>query len=115
MTGRPVNIADFRCRARKARTAQFTLRVASRSSGLKVVEPLVLRDVSEESRVVFDIGMAREAQRFRRRAAARPISIPQRAKVIRFGESQDRAVVAMRTAEPWPMPQNGPYDFPPAA
>ena len=114
MTGRPVNIAEFRCRAMKARTAQFSLRDSSRSSTLKV-EPLILRDVSEENPVVFDIGMARDAQRFRRGANTRPISIQHRAKVIRFGESQGHALAVVQSSEPGLMPLSGPYDFPPAA
>ena len=100
MTGRPVNIAEFRCRAMKARTAQFCLRDASRSSNLKV-EPLILRDVSDESPVVFDIGMARDAQRFRRRANARPIAIQHRAK----SRAMDEA--------PGPQPQNSTSDLSP--
>lgn len=117
MTGRPVNIAEFRCRAMKARTAQFSLRDTSRSSNLKV-EPLVLVDVSEENPAVFDIGMARDAQRFRRRANMRTVSISQRlkqqAKVIRFNEGEGRAVATLRVAEPWSSPA-GPCDLPPAA
>ena len=109
MTGRPLNIADFRCRAMKARTAQFSLRDASRPTGLRVVEP-----ASTESPVVFDIGMARDAQRFRHRANARPVSIHQRAKVIRFGDRRAVAAVAMRAPDVWHA-SHGPCDLPPAA
>jgi len=114
MTGRPVNIAEFRCRAVKARISQFPLRDVNRSSAMKV-EPLVLRDVSEESAEVFDIGMARDAQRIRRRANLRSGSLPHRANVIRFGESQRRAVAAMQAPQSWRPSQLGPCDLPPAA
>ncbi|MFZ0395127.1 MAG: hypothetical protein WCF17_08115 [Terracidiphilus sp.] len=109
MTGRPVNIAEFRCRAIRARTAQFSLRNASRLTGLKVVQR-----PAAQCPVVFDIGMARDAQRFRRRANTWPISLERRAKVIRFGESHPMAA-AMRASQPSPVSRNGPFDFPPAA
>lgn len=109
MTGRPVNIAEFRCRVMKARTAQFVLRDMSRSAGLRVVEP----SGPVASPVVFDIGMARDAQRFRRRAA-RPISIQRRANVIRFGEPGFRKLAAVNAPPSWHA-SNGPYDLPPAA
>lgn len=113
MTGRPVNIADFRCRARKVRTALFSVRDANRSHGLKVVERADQQE-PQESPVVFDIGMAREAQRLRRRAV-RPISIHRHAQVIRFGEIRAQAVAGMRAPASWPAVPDGPYDLPPAA
>ena len=109
-----MNIAKRRFIAMKARTAQFSPRDASRSSSLKV-EPLILRDVSEESAVVFDIGVARDAQRFRRRANARPITISQRAKVIRSGENQGRALAVVGFPEPRRIVKSSPRDLPPAA
>jgi hypothetical protein len=109
MSGRPVNIAEFRCRAMRARTAEFSLRIASRSTGLKVVDPS-----AADNRVVFDIGMARDAQRFRR-PKPQSISIQQRAKVIRFGEGRRLAAAAMHANDGWRVPNNGPFDFPPAA
>ena len=110
MTGRPVNIADFRCRAIKARAAQFSLRDASRPTGLRVVEP-----VSADEAVVFDIGMARDSQRFRHRTNTRPIAIQNGAKVIRFGEGRRLAAAALRAPQPLPAHSNGPFDLPPAA
>jgi len=107
MSGRPVNIAEFRCRAIRARTAQFSMRDASRSTGLKVVEPA-------GNPVVFDIGMARDAQHLRRRSNIRPISIHRPAKVIRFGEGQRLAAAATRAPEQWTA-HNSPFDLPPAA
>jgi hypothetical protein len=109
MSGRPVNIAEFRCRAMRARTAEFSLRIAGRSTGVKVADSSVA-----DSPVVFDIGMARDAQRFRR-PNTRPISISHRAKVIRFGEGRRLAAAAMRAPDAWRVPNNGPFDFPPAA
>jgi hypothetical protein len=119
MSGRPVNIADFRCRTRKARTAYFSLRDANRSHGLRVVEPAntgedAVEYLSQENPGVFDIGIAREVQRLRRRAA-RPLSIHLRGKVIRFGEMPARAAAAMRAPASWPVSPDGPYDPPPAA
>lgn len=113
MTGRPVNIADFRCRVMKARATYLSLRDAARSSAMKI-EPLILRNVSAESPVVFDIGLAREAQRQRRRPF-RAFPLESRAKVIRFGERQSRVLAAVNAPASWPIRSNSPYDFPPAA
>jgi hypothetical protein len=116
MTGRPVNIADFRCRARKARTAYFSVRDANRSHGLKVVEQANPQGPVEPSEIpsVFDIALAREAQHLRRRAV-RPISIQRHAEVIRFGDMLARAVAGIGTPESWPVSTDGPSDLPPAA
>ena len=110
MTGHPVNIADFRCRVMKPRTAHFDLRDASRSSGLRIVDP-----VSTESAPVFDIEVAREVQRTRRRSVPRPISIQRRGTVIRFSEMRPRAFAAPGTSHAWTAPSHSPYDLPPAA
>lgn len=121
MTGRPVNIADFRCRAKKMRTAYFSFRDVNRSHGLKVVEPAnspageeTVEYLSQEMPGVFDIGMAREVPRLRHHSV-RPISIQRRAKVIRFGEMQAHAFAGMRAPQSWPVSHDGPYDFPPTA
>ncbi len=109
MSGRPVNIAEFRCRAMRARTAEFSLRLAPRTTGLKIVAS------PSDHRSVFDIGMARDSQRFRRRPAIRPIAIQNGAKIIRFGDGRRLAAVAMRAPQPLPARSNGPFDLPPAA
>ena len=96
MSGRPVNIAEFRCRAMRARTAEFSLRLAPRTTGLKIVAS------PSDHRSVFDIGMARDSQRFRRRPAIRPIAIQNGAKIIRFGDERRLAAVAMRAPQPFP-------------
>lgn len=114
MTGRPVNIADFRCRARKARTAYFSVRDANRSHGLKVVERANSQVVAAPSEIpsVFDIALARQAQHLRRRAV-RPIAIQRHAEVIRFGDTRARAVAGVRTQESWTVSTD--RDLPPAA
>lgn len=109
MSGRPVNIAEFRCRAMRARAAEFSLRLASRPTGLKLVA------FPSDNRIVFDIGMARDAQRFRRRATTRPVAIQNGAKVIRFGDHCRVAAAAIRAPRPLPPPSIGPLDLPPAA
>lgn len=119
MTGRPVNIADFRCRARKARCAYFSVRDANRSHGLKVVEHANSQGAAEPPEIpsVFDIALARQAQHLRRRAV-RPISIQSHAEVIHFAEMRARAVAGTRAVdgirpqESWAM---SPDDLPPAA
>lgn len=111
MSGRPVNIAEFRCRVMRARTAEFSLRLAGRAAGIKVVEPS-----PSSNRIVFDIGMARDSQRFRRRTNTRPIAIQDGAKVLRFGEGRRRvAANAVRAPKSSPIFRNGPFDLPPAA
>lgn len=113
MTGRPLNIADFRCRIMKARAAHFSLREASRPTTLKVVDSPAWREESEGP-VVYDIGVAREAQRQRRRAF-RPVLMQRRAQVIRFGDNHARAIAAGRGHASWPLSTDGGYDLPPAA
>ncbi len=123
MTGRTVNIADFRCRAIKARSAHPSLRGAIGACALNVIEPstgqrfLEAKDnaTSSENPTVFDIGLAREAQRLRRRAVCRPIGMKRRATVIRFGDAQARALAGSRTPQPWSPAPEGPSDLPPAA
>lgn len=66
---------------------------------------------------VCDIGLAREAQRFRRRAVMRPVPIQRRANVIRFGEQK---IQVMRAEErvrvlPWQIQPDDPGDSPTAA
>jgi hypothetical protein len=119
MTGCPVNIADFRCRIVKPRTAHFSLREAGRSTGLRVVgasahhNGSVLDAGSPESALV-DIGVARESQRLRHRTLPRPISIQRRAKVIRIGEARSRAF-AFPAPRAWHFSPDDPCDLPPAA
>ncbi len=113
-----VNIADFRCRAIKSRANVF--RTDSPQTGLAIVAPrrrgnlLSMSDAAQSGHPhVFDIGVAREAQRSRQRVIFRPISIQRRAKVIRFHEVPVQAVA--QAAPRWTPPMNGPYDLPPAA
>lgn len=125
MNGSTVNIADFRCRVMNARAGQKPFRAMQSTSGLALVESRRKRAevmsmanaaISENPRV-FDIGVAREAQRMRTRIF-RPISIQRRANVIRFGEKAAAAVPAVAqaaVAARWTAPVNGPYDLPPAA
>jgi hypothetical protein len=90
-----VNISDFRCRGIKARLVHQTLRAAGQRAELVVVEPehreveLLQEALISENPSVFDIGIAREAQRMRQRLMFRPIAMymyRHRANVIRFGE-----------------------------
>lgn len=127
MTGSTVNIADFRCRAIKARASHLPLRSVNRSSGPmavaskpeSVVLKLELQDVSAASgnKAVCDIGAAREAQGLRRRIAIRPISIQRRNNVVRFGESKVRVIRAEELGRRprWPAASEDSYDLPPAA
>lgn len=118
MTGCPVNIADFRCRILKPRTAHFSLRDAGRGAGLRVVgssshRNSSVRGAGAPESALIDIGVARESQRLRRRMVARPISIQRRANVVRFAEARPRAF-AFPTPQVWHSPDD-PYDLPPAA
>jgi hypothetical protein len=71
----------------------------------------------QEDPAVYDIGIAREAQRTRHRVVFRPISIQRKAKVLRF-RSEELVSIGMRVEERRAMESgrpDGPYDFPPAA
>lgn len=119
MTGCPVNIADFRCRIMKPRTAHFSLRDTRRSTGLRVVESSAHRngsalDAPSQESAPVDIGVARESQRLRRRIVSRPISIQRRANVVRIAEARPRAY-AFPTPQAWQFSPDDPCDLPPAA
>lgn len=118
-----VNIADFRCRAIKSRARIF--RTTPAPAGLAIVASRHRGDVISMSSAaksdnpqVYDIGVAREAQRSRQRVLFRPISIQRRAKVLRFHEAPSHAAplqIAAQAAPRWNPPMHGPYDLPPAA
>lgn len=114
MTG-CVNIADFRCRA-EVRTFHASPRSAKRSHSLTVVESN--SKSAAASSAVFDIGIAREAQRMRHRVVFRPISIQRRAKIIRFSGPSlhtGQPSVEFNRAASWSGRIEGPCDLPPAA
>lgn len=127
MTGSTVNIADFRCRAIRARVGRNSRTFDIRPKGLALVQPpsaergaqLLQEAVTQENPTVYDIGIAREAQRMRQRTLFRPIFIQRRAKVLRF--TNQPPVQVMRSAEEarqskgWSGYTDGPFDFPPAA
>lgn len=96
MAAPTVNISDFRCRGIKIGPTQ-SLRPAAAAADLVVVEPepeaarreaeLLQEARISENPAVFDIGIARQAQRMRQRMVFRPIWTQRhRANVIRFGE-----------------------------
>ena len=125
MASSTVNISDFRCRGLKP--VHQPMR-AGESSRLVVVEaePTSSRRETEmlqdalisENPAVFDIGIAREAQRMRQRLVFRPIAAihRRRANVIRFGEP---GVTVMQPQRPSGRAQrtlaSQDRDFPPAA
>ena len=95
MAASTINISEFRCRGIKFRSHPW--RPASAAADMVVVEPapeaaqreaeLLHEALISENPTVFDIGIAREAQRMRQRMVFRPIAIQRhRANVIRFGE-----------------------------
>jgi hypothetical protein len=92
MASSTVNISDFRCRGIKP--AYQCIRAESNSTKLVVAEaePKAAHREAElavisQNPSVFDIGIAREAQRMRQRLVFRPIAMHRhRANVIRFGE-----------------------------
>lgn len=97
MSALTVNISDFRCRGVNVGPHHQPVRTSTSSAGLAVVEPDASAARREAERLqealisenpsVFDIGIAREAQRMRQRVVFRPIAIQRhRANVIRFGE-----------------------------
>jgi hypothetical protein len=117
-----VNIADFRCRAVKIHAIHSPERT-SRQNGPALVESrgnaeiVSMSGASRGSRV-YDIGIARDAQRMRPRVVFRPISIQRRAKVLRFHEASEalpRATAIMTASPRWNPAVDGPYDLPPAA
>ncbi len=127
MNGCTINIADFRCRA-TARAIGNTNRRARRPRGFAILEPdaasqrrgveLLQEAVLREDPTVYDIGIAREVQRLRHRAVIRSISIPRKAKVLRFrdelAQHVDRIEKGWRM-EAWSGMTDGPFDLPPAA
>ncbi len=117
MSNLTVNISDFRCRGRMARSAHFAQAPSDRPFGLHVVE--THREAersgnSDPSCRVLDIGTASEAQRARNRWFAQPFSMYRKAKVLRFAPSA--AMRAVRTMEiALPQQRCGDFDLPPAA
>jgi hypothetical protein len=128
MNGCTINIADFRCRAiartignaaRRARRphgfASLELGATSTRLGTEMLQEAVLR----EDPTVYDIGIAREVQRLRHRAVIRSISIPRKAKVLRFRNEPPAQPTGRieegRRMEDWSGMPDGPFDLPPAA
>lgn len=127
MAASTVNISDFRCRGANVGPCHQAMRPARASAGFVVAEPereaahreaeLPQQALISENPSVFDIGIARRAERARHRVVFRPITIQRhRANVIRFGEP---GVTVMR-----PKGSNGhlyctstshDHDLPPAA
>ncbi|HWG22294.1 MAG TPA: hypothetical protein VG225_17345 [Terracidiphilus sp.] len=125
MAASTVNIADFRCRAVKGHYSHTPLRDGKRPGGLIIVESAFADRDSErgnealvsENPAVFDIGIAREAQRLRHRVVFRPITIQRRrSNLIRFGEPRVTVmrVDEWRAAEHWSGASDD-CDLPPAA
>lgn len=116
---RCINIADFRCRA-VTRATTSSKRSPCRPRGFEIVSgedgvraremELLEEAVLQEDPLVYDIGIAREAQRLRRRVVFRPITIQPKAKVLRFRDQPP-----FRIAESWSGMPEGPSDHPPAA
>jgi hypothetical protein len=133
MTGCTINIAEFRCRAVSRVTSSSNPR-SGRARALSVTDAdtrskdrerdllqidLLQDAILQEDPTVYDIGVAREAQRLRHRTVFRPISNQRKAKVLRFRDEvavrvKMRAEEA-RGGEPWSNRPDGPYDLPPAA
>jgi hypothetical protein len=116
---RCINIADFRCRdltrattsAKRSQCRPRGFEIVSGEDELRAREIELLREaVLKEDPMVYDIGIAREAQRLRRRVVFRPISIQRKAKVLRFRDEPP-----FRVAESWSGIPEGPSDQPPAA
>jgi len=89
MASSTVNISDFRCRAIKVRPLQ-SVRAGNQPIELVVEHrevELQQEALISENPSVFDIGIARDAQRMRQRLVFRPLTLHrQKANVIRFGE-----------------------------
>lgn len=124
MNGCTINIADFRCRALKSRAARPSFRDTHKHAGIALVEPsssleLQLQQaLMQENPEVYDIGIAREAQRTRARIVFRPAPVQRRAKVLRFNGNEPIRMT-LRTDQPREAYRggtiDGPYDLPPAA
>lgn len=124
MKGFPVNIADFRCRAFRSRTAHTSLRAAHRPSGFSLVQahPRQNASVSLSDAVissnppVYDIGIAREAQQSHQRPVFRLIPIVRRTNVVRFSNAPESAATQVRSqARSSKHSSDDSYDLPPAA
>jgi hypothetical protein len=79
---------------------------------------MLQESVLQDDPTVYDIGIAREAQRLRRRAVFRPSSTQRKAKVLRFRNELPVPLVIRveeRRAESRPGRPDGPCDSPPAA
>ncbi len=128
MTGCTINIAEFRCRA-VARVTSSSNYASRRTHGFYVSEAeaaprehdedLLQDAILQEDPTVYDIGIAREAQRMRHRTVFRPVSVQRKAKVIRF-RSEIPAMFKVRAEEArvgegWSNRPDGSNDFPPAA
>lgn len=130
MTGSTINIAEFRCRAVARVTASYNhlprrpravsvIDVDAISTEREIEMDLLQDAILQEDPTVYDIGIAREAQRLRHRTVFRPASIQRKAKVLRFRDevpirAKARAEEA-RGGESWSKRPDGPYDLPPAA
>lgn len=114
-----INIADFRCRAMNIRALRTSPREMRRPNGPVPVEAssrskvqsISLRDAAASR--VYDIGLAREAQRVGTRVVLRPAAAPRRSNVVRFhaGPAYD----AVQPGRAWNVTSNDPCDLPPAA
>lgn len=124
MTNGPVNIGDFRCRARRSRTVRQVSRSDDRPTGIMLVpvdaEPereSVREALVAENPPVFDIAIAREATRMRHRILVRPIPMTRRrAQVVRITEPKVAVMSIQEARQPerrvaW----SDDYDLPPAA
>ena len=124
-----VNISDFHCRGMKIRSAHNGSRSFQRPKGLFVLEtePAFNDHGSESSYIangsggctVFDIGLARAAQRARNRSILRPLPVTRRGKVLHFGsgeaDSYLNSTIEITLAVPSDANSDGSLDFPPAA
>jgi hypothetical protein len=119
MDGCTIDIAEFRCRAISA-SATRPIRLPRRSH-LELVEQetawqrrqaqMIRGAITAEDPTVYDIGIAREAQRSGHRGAD-----PQhKAKVLRFENQMPASGEDRRGAESWPGASDGSFDPPPAA
>lgn len=126
MSGLTVNISDFHCRGMKARNSRSAARSLDRPYGLFVIEEdRTYTEPNRSGRVakaepceIFDISLAREAQRARKRYTFRPIGAARKAQVLRFGAANakpDPKVLQQAAAVMAPMEFGGPTDLPPAA
>jgi hypothetical protein len=126
MAGSTLNIADFRCRGMKARSTYKKVRTTRLPHGLTVLEsePAIAEPQSErlhhaqvsENPTVFDIGIAREAQRTRPRLLFHPVPIQRRrATVIRFGEPGVTVMQPKQATVRKQRAASSDFDLPPAA